>query len=46
MVGTAPMDRATMGLAITLIVGAAGVGSGRGIVKFNKTNDPSLLVGA
>lgn len=46
MVGVALMVRATTGPAITPAVGAAGVGNGNGIMRFNKRKDLSLLVGA
>lgn len=46
MVGAALMARATTGLAITPAVGAAGVGNGKGIIRFNKRKNISLLVGA
>lgn len=39
MVGKALMDLVTMGPATTLAVGAAGVGSGRGIMRLNKRKD-------
>lgn len=46
MVGVALMVLATTGLAITPVVGAAGVENGKGIVRFNKRKNISLLVGA
>lgn len=46
MVGAALMVLATTGLAITLVVGAAGVENGKGTVRFNKRKNISLLVGA
>lgn len=46
MVGAALMVRATTVLAITPAVGAAGVGNGKGIIRFNKRKNISLLVGA
>lgn len=38
MVGVALMVRATTGLAITPAVGAAGVGNGKVLMRFNKEN--------
>lgn len=43
MVGAALMVRATTGLAITPAVGAAGVGNGKGIMRFNKEKNISLF---
>lgn len=46
MVAAVLMVRATMGPAITPAVGAAGVGNGKVLMRFNKRKDFSLSTGA
>lgn len=46
MVGAALMVLAITGLAITPVVGAAGVGNGKGNIRFSKRKNISLLFSA